>query len=86
MGGVLWLIPQIARPFYVVWNGLGCGIGFVVSNTAVTAVYLLVVTPIGFFLRVFGRDPLHLRCERERDSYWEDAEKTGDAAGYFRQY
>ena len=85
-GVVLWLIPQIARPFYVVWNGLGCGIGFVVSNTAVTAVYLFVVTPIGFFLRVFGRDPLHLRCERERDSYWEDAEKTGDAAGYFRQY
>src|SRR5438874_1563055 len=46
-GVVLWLVPKIARPFYIVWNALGCSIGFIVSNTAVTAVYFLVVTPIG---------------------------------------
>ena len=85
-GVVLWIIPQIARPFYAVWNGLGCCIGFVVSNTVVTAVYLLVVTPIGLLLRLFGRDSLQRRCERERDTYWEDAEKTGDATDYFRQH
>ena len=85
-GIVLWLVPQIARPFYIVWNGLGCCIGFVVSNTAVTAVYLLVVTPIGFLLRIFGRDPLERRFERERESYWEDAKKAGDAERYFRQH
>jgi hypothetical protein len=85
-GGVLWLVPQIALPFYVAWNGLGCCVGFVVSNTAVTAVYFLVVTPIGLLLRLCGRDPLRRRFERGRESYWEDAEKTGDAARYFRQY
>lgn len=85
-GIVLWLVPQIARPFYIVWNGLGCCIGFIVSNTAVTAVYLLVVTPIGLALRLLGRDPLRRRFERDRPSYWEDAEKTGDAERYFRQH
>ena len=85
-GAVLWLAPQIARPFYVVWNALGCCVGFVVSNIAVTAVYFLVVTPIGFVLRIFGRDPLRRRFERERGSYWEDAEKPGDAERYFRQH
>jgi hypothetical protein len=85
-GIALWLVPQIAGPFYVVWNALGCCIGFVVSNVAVTAVYLLVVTPIGLALRMLGRDPLRRRFERERASYWEDAEKTGDAERYFRQH
>jgi len=85
-GIALWLAPQIARPFYVVWNALGCCIGFVMSNVAVTAVYFLVVTPIGLALRVLGRDPLRRRFERERASYWEDAEKTGDAERYFRQH
>ena len=85
-GVALWLMPQIARPFYLVWNALGCCIGFVVSNAAVTAVYLLVVTPIGLVLRLLGRDPLQRRFERERESYWEDAEKPGDAERYFRQH
>jgi hypothetical protein len=85
-GGVLWIVPQIARPFYIVWNGLGCSIGFVVSNAAVTAVYFLVVTPIGLALRLLGRDPLRRRFARERASYWEDAEKPGDAERYFRQH
>jgi hypothetical protein len=85
-GFVLWLVPQIARPFYLVWNALGCCIGLVVSNVAVTAVYLLVVTPIGLALRLLGRDPLQRRLERERESYWEDAEKPGDAERYFRQH
>ena len=85
-GAVLWLVPQIARPFCVVWNGLGCCIGFVVSNTAVAAVYFLVVTPIGLALRILGRDPLRRRFGRNRGSYWEDAEKSGDAERYFRQH
>ena len=86
IGIMLWLLPQIARPFYIAWNGLGCCLGFVVSNTAVTAVYFLIVTPIGLTLRLLGRDPLRRRFERERESYWEDAEKTGDAERYFRQH
>lgn len=85
-GLVLWIVPQIARPFYLVWNALGCCMGFVVSNVAVTAVYLFVVTPIGLALRLIGRDPLQRRLELERESYWEDAEKTGDAERYFRQH
>ena len=85
-GAVLWLAPQIARPFHVAWNGLGCCIGFVVGNVAVTSVYFLVVTPIGLVLRMLGRDPLRRRFERGSASYWEDAEKPGDAERYFRQH
>jgi hypothetical protein len=85
-GLALLLVPQIARPFYLVWMGLGCCIGIVVSNAVLAAIYLLIVTPIGLALRLAGRDPLRLKAEPQRASYWEDAEKAGDADRYFRQH
>jgi len=85
-GLLFWLAPWIARPFYILWHALGCAIGFVVSNVLLTAVYYLVVTPIGLLLRIAGRDPLERRFEPERSSYWKDAEKVNDAERSFRQY
>jgi hypothetical protein len=32
LGVVLYLMPQIARPFYVAWYFLACCIGIVTSN------------------------------------------------------
>lgn len=78
--------PRAARPLYLVWMALGCGIGLVVSNVVLAAIYFLVVTPIGLALRLAGRDPLRRAFERERASYWDDAEKAGDVERYFRQH
>ena len=33
--------------------------------------FLLVMTPLGLFFRLIGRDALKLRIERDRASYWE---------------
>ena len=80
------LLPRAARPLYLVWMAVGCCIGLVVSNVVLAAIYFLVVTPIGLALRIAGRDPLRRAIERERASYWDDAEKSGDMARYFRQH
>ncbi len=85
-GLVCMFVPRAARPLYLVWMALGCCIGLVVSNVVLAAIYFLVVTPIGLALRLAGRDPLRRAFERERASYWDDAEKAGDAERYFRQH
>jgi hypothetical protein len=85
-GAALWLLPQFARPFYICWNGVGCCIGFVVSNIAAAVIYYLVITPVGLLLRLCGRDPLERGFERERKSYWKAAPKRDDAERCFRQY
>jgi hypothetical protein len=85
-GILLWIAPQIARPFYILWNGLGCCLGFVVSNAAVAAIFYLVVTPTGLLLRLFGRDPLERSREPARTTYWKDAAKPQDAERFCRQY
>ena len=85
-GVFLWLVPQIAGPFYALWFGLAAAMGFVISNTAVTVIYFGVITPVGLLLRLSGRDPMERRFESGQESYWKDAEKVEDAERYFRQY
>ncbi len=86
VGVVLWLLPQIARPFYVAWYFLGCCMGFVVGNVLFSAFYYLVITPIGLAMRLGGRDPLGRRFKRGAATYWRDAEKGIDPARYYRQF
>lgn len=86
VGVVLWLLPQIARPFYLLWFFVACCVGIVVSNLLIAAFYYLVVTPIGLFMRVLGRDPMKRRFDRNAVSYWTDAEKHVDPKRYFRQF
>jgi Saxitoxin biosynthesis operon protein SxtJ len=86
VGLLLWLVPQIARPFYVLWHGLGCCAGFIVSNATAAAIYFLVITPVGLLLRLAGRDPLERRMDRDCKTYWKATTKADDAERIFRQY
>jgi hypothetical protein len=68
-GGVFWLIPQIARPFYIAWYFLACCIGIVVANLSLALLYYLIVTPTGLALRLAGRSPIRKRPDRTSRSY-----------------
>jgi len=39
--------------------------------------YYLVVTPIGIIMRLLGKDPLHLKREPSRSSFWVPVEEDG---------
>lgn len=86
VGLVLWALPQIARPFYVVWYALGCCVGIVMGNVLFGVFYFLILTPIGLLMRAAGRDPLGKRFSRSTPTYWRDAEKVVDVKRYYRQF
>jgi Saxitoxin biosynthesis operon protein SxtJ len=86
LGALFWLLPQIARPFYLAWYFLACCLGIVMSNLLFAAFFYLVITPIGLFMRALGRDPLQKRLDRSRTTYWCDAENVVDGERYFRQF
>ncbi len=85
-GAILWLIPQIARPFYAIWFFLGCCVGIVMGNTLFALFYYLLLTPMGLVMRLAGRDPLRKKFDRSAPSYWRDAEKVVDVKRYYRQF
>jgi uncharacterized membrane protein YgdD (TMEM256/DUF423 family) len=55
-------VPQIYRPVAVIWLGISDLIGSVVSRVLLSIVFVGVVTPIGMFRRLIGRDSLKLRA------------------------
>jgi len=56
------IVPQIYRPVAVVWLGLSDLLGNVMSKILLSVVFLAVVTPIGIFRRLIGKDSLKLRA------------------------
>lgn len=52
------------------WTALGDLLNRVVSPIALGVIYFVVVTPIGVLRRLRGHDPLGLRLDPSRVSYW----------------
>jgi hypothetical protein len=56
------IAPELYRPVAVVWLGLSDLLGAVVPRILLGVLFFLVVTPIGLFRRLLGKDTLKLRA------------------------
>ena len=74
--------PTTLPPVYRAWMSFGQGIGAVVSTVLLTILYVLVVAPIGFIMRLTGTDPLDRRVTRDAASYWRAHEGRGSRDQY----
>ena len=78
--------PPFIRVVYVVWMAAVSPIGIVVSNVVIALVFFGVVCPVGFLMRMTGRDALQLRFDPDARTYWNEREAVTDPRRYFRQY
>jgi len=62
--------PTVLRPLNRLWLALGRLLHMVVSPVVMGAIFFLCVTPIGFIMRLRGKDVLSLAWRRELPSYW----------------
>ena len=60
-------------------------IGLVVSTVALGVLFYLVFTPLGWGMRLAGRDPLRLRARADR-SEWHPTNQNDDPQRAFRQF
>jgi len=79
-------VPPLRRRVYLAWMYAAYPIGWALSHILLAAVYYLVVTPIGFTMRVLGRDPLDRRFDRSAGTYWVPHDPGTDVKRYFRQF
>lgn len=52
------VLPTILGPVYRVWMKIGNILGWINSRIILGLVFYIVFTPVGFFMRLFKRDPL----------------------------
>lgn len=89
LGGVCGLLavlaPRALRLPFLALTVLTFPLGLVMSELVLAIAFYLVFTPIGLLLRLYGRDELQLRLDRESASYWQPKARPAGAASYFRQ-
>jgi hypothetical protein len=88
-GGVLAALvlasAEAARIIFVGLLTISYPIGLVVSTLALGFMFYFVFTPLGFFMRRAGRDPLALR-EKDAPTQWTPYKQDDTPAQSFRQY
>ena len=79
-------VPASRRPVYLGWSYLTFPLGWLISHLVLALVFYLVLTPVGLLLRMFGRDPLERKIDRQSRTYWTSHRPKEDTESYFRQY
>ena len=69
------LRPGWFRGFYRVSGTVGFFISQVASFVALALFFILALTPLGFFMRLTGKDALRLKRPRDASSYWNAVEE-----------
>jgi hypothetical protein len=73
------LYPGVLHPLNRLWTAFGLLLHKVVNPLVMGLLFFLVVTPTALLMRVFGKRPLDLGFEKERESYWIDRDPPGPA-------
>ena len=63
---MIWPLP--VRYFAIVWFGIGETLGFFVSRILLTVFYVLLVIPVGLFVRKRIRNNMQLPCFKKETS------------------
>ncbi len=64
------LAVPLLRPVYTGWMKFAFILGWVNTRIILGIAFFLVLTPIGVLIRLFGKNPVDIRVERDRGSYW----------------
>ena len=74
---------RILTPLNKLWFRFGLFLGRIISPLIMGIIFFLGVTPIGFIMRILGKDLLNLKYNNKR-SYW--IEKTGPKSKMKNQF
>ena len=74
IGGLLaivaFLFPVLLLPLQKSWMALAVVLGFIMTRVILSILFYLVITPINIISRLFGKDFLNLKIEKDKKSYW----------------
>lgn len=79
--------PFALKPVYIFWMRFAFVLSWVNTRLILLVIFYLVFTPIGLCLKLFGKDLLDIRPEKNKDTYWKKKETGYDTKeSYERQF
>ncbi len=85
-GVLAFAAPAALKPLFIGLSLVGAPIGLAVSFLVMAFLYYGLLTPIGLYFRLTGRDALERKFEPGRPTYWVEREPTPPLKQYFRQH
>jgi len=64
--------PKPLKLIHKIWMSFSIIIGFFVSRLILSVLFYAVLTPIGLIMRIFGKDILDQRIDKNKHSYWQE--------------
>lgn len=77
------LNSKILTPLNKLWFKFGIFLGKIISPLIMLMIFFLVITPIGLLMRIFGKDLLNLKYNKNK-TYW--IEKSGPKSKMKNQF
>lgn len=65
------------KPIYEIWMTLAFCLGWINTRVILILVYYALVTPIGLIAKLFRKDFLNLKLDKNAQSYWQKKEPAG---------
>jgi hypothetical protein len=62
--------PALLKPLQKIWMALAIVMGWISTRIILSLLFFIVLTPIGFIMRLRGKDLLDEKIEKEKTSYW----------------
>ena len=60
------IVPPLSKPFYLVWMAVALIMGTIISHLILLIIFYLIITPVGLFMKMIGRDALKLKKKSEK--------------------
>ncbi len=73
---------EILTPLNKIWFKFGIFLGKVISPIVMGVIFFFVITPIGVFMRLIGKDILNIK-KNQNKSYWSKRTNTGSMKRQF---
>jgi hypothetical protein len=80
--GLVW--PGALHPLNRAWLLLGLMLHKIVNPIVMALLFFSTITPVGFLMRLCGKDPMRLRRDKAVASYWIAREPPGPPAESMR--
>ena len=80
---IAFLKQELLKPLNNIWINFGETLGKIIAPIVMALIFFLVLTPLSFIIRIFGKDLLSLKFSNEK-SYWIKREK--DLGSMDRQF
>ncbi len=62
--------PRLLKHVHKVWMTFGMSVGWVMTRVILSILFYLVVTPTGLIARLFGKDFLDIKYDKNAKSHW----------------